>query len=66
MNIKGKKYCRFMVGIYDTKKQEYWSNYVKNKFGKEVDPYWTTEKNFYNENETLDVLYIREDIRFKD
>lgn len=55
-----------MVGIYDTKKQEYWSNYVKNKFGKEVDPYWTTEKNFYNENETLDVLYIREDIRFKD
>lgn len=55
-----------MVGQYDIKQQDYWSKYVRDKFGSDIDPYWTTEKNFYNDNQIVDVLYVREDIRFKD
>lgn len=66
MKINGNKYCRFMVGQYDIKQQDYWSKYVRDKFGSDIDPYWTTEKNFYNDNQIVDVLYVREDIRFKD
>lgn len=65
MLINNKKYCKFMVGKHDIKSQEYWSNYVIKKFGNDIDPYWTTERNFYNEVELLDVLYVREDVRFK-
>lgn len=65
MMVKGREYCVLMRGQHDCKSQDYWSRYAIEKWGEDVDPYWTTS--FNDEKNILeDVLYVRKDIRFKE
>jgi hypothetical protein len=57
MIINGDKYVVFMRGIYDCKKQDYWSKYVRERFGNHIDPHWTTELN-------EDIMFVKESVRY--
>lgn len=60
----GQRYCILLRGKHDCRSQDYWSKYAIGKWGNSIDPYWTTEFN-YEKSMLEDVLYVKENIRYK-